>query len=74
MVRKARAGQVTGGRAFGYDNVDVMTMGPDGQPHRSHVERRINETEAAVVRRIFELCAEGRGVTAIAKHLNHQGA
>jgi hypothetical protein len=45
-VRKARAGQVTGGRAFGYDNVDVMTVAPDGQPHRSHVERRVNEVEA----------------------------
>jgi site-specific DNA recombinase len=74
MIRKARAGQVTGGRTFGYDNFDVMTTGPDGQPHRSHVERRINGAEAAVVRRIFELSAEGRGMTTIAKLLNGQGA
>jgi site-specific DNA recombinase len=73
MVRKARAGQVTGG-VFGYDNVDVMIPGPDGQPQRSHVERRIIEAEAAVIRRIFELSAEGRGVAAIAKHLNDRGA
>src|SRR5260370_3922483 len=50
MVRKARNGQVTGGACFGYDNHDVN--GPDGR--RSHVERRVNEDEATVVRRIFE--------------------
>jgi hypothetical protein len=33
-----------GGRVFGYDNVEAL--GPDGK--RSHVERRINEAEAAV--------------------------
>ena len=54
---------------FGYDNVEVL--GPDGQ--RSHVERRINEAEAAVVRRIFELCAGGAGLTRIAKTLNADG-
>ena len=31
MIRKARAGQVTGGRTFGYDNVEVMVTGADGQ-------------------------------------------
>src|SRR5918993_2601935 len=53
MSRKARAGHVTGGRVFGYDNVEVLA--PTGE--RSHVERRINEAEAAVIRRMFELCA-----------------
>ena len=57
MLRKAKAGHVTGGRVFGYDNVEIA--GADGS--RSHVTRRINEAEAAVVRRIFELCAAGRG-------------
>jgi hypothetical protein len=33
MQRKAKAGHVTGGRVFGYDNVEVL--GPDGS--RSHV-------------------------------------
>lgn len=45
MSRKAKAGHVTGGRTFGYDNVDVI--GPDGR--RSHVVRQINDREAAVV-------------------------
>src|SRR5262249_19161262 len=60
MERKARAGHVTGGRVFGYDNVRV-----DG-----HVERRTNEAEATIVRRIFELCASGKGVKTIARTLN----
>jgi site-specific DNA recombinase len=66
MVRKARALHVTGGRVYGYDNVDVA--GADGR--RLHVVRRINEEQAAVVRRIFALCAEGQGFTRIAKALN----
>jgi site-specific DNA recombinase len=66
MTRKARAGHVTGGRVFGYDNVEVA--GPDGR--RSHVERRVNDGEAAVVRRIFDLCVAGHGYTNIAKTLN----
>ena len=66
MQRKAKAGHVTGGRVFGYDNVEIA--GADGK--RSHVERQINEPEAAVVRRIFELCAAGEGLTRITKTLN----
>jgi site-specific DNA recombinase len=60
MVRKAKAGHVTGGRVFGYDNVRV-----DG-----HVERRINQPEAAVVHKIFEMAATGTGFKRIAKALN----
>lgn len=70
MTRKARAGHVTGGRVFRYDNLEIL--GPDGR--RSHVERRINETEAAVVRQIFDLSTPGRGLSAIAKRLNAEGA
>lgn len=70
MLRKAKAGHVTGGRVFGYDNVTVEVEGPDGSKHRSHVERKINEAEAEVIRRIFTLYAQGRGISAIAKVLN----
>jgi site-specific DNA recombinase len=66
MQRKAKAGHVTGGRVFGYDNVDVLGAGGS----RSHVMRRINDAEAVVVRRIFELCAAGEGLTRITKTLN----
>ena len=63
LVRKAQAGHVPGGCVFGYDNVRV-----DG-----HVERRINEAEAAVVRHIFELTARGVGARRIAHRLNAEG-
>jgi site-specific DNA recombinase len=70
MMRKAKAGHVCGGRTFGYDNIEVS--GPDGR--RSHVVREINQAEAAVVRRIFEMSAKGIGLTTIAKTLNTEAA
>jgi site-specific DNA recombinase len=70
MLRKAQAGHVTGGRVFGYDNVDVP--GPDGR--RAYVVRRINEEEATIVRRIFELSSKGRGLNTVTRTLNAEGA
>src|SRR5262245_54472357 len=70
MVRKAHAGHVTGGGCLGYRNVE--SVGPDGR--RSHVERVIEPAKAAVIRRIFQLSAEGYGVKAITKRLNADGA
>ncbi len=64
LDRKARAGFITGGRTFGYDNVPT----PAGKV------RRINEAEAHVIRRIFTMAAAGRGVAGIAKRLNAEGA
>ena len=69
MIRHAKSGHVTGGRCFGYDNIEIT--GPNGA--RSHVEQRINEHEAAVVRHIFELAAKGLGQNRIAKQLNAEG-
>jgi site-specific DNA recombinase len=60
LTRKFKDGYVTGGRVFGYDNIKV-----DG-----HTERRINQAEAAVVRRIFTMSAAGDGFTRIALQLN----
>jgi len=65
MVRKARAGHVTGGRTFGYDNIRVDVGG---------VRRVVNEQEAAIIKQIFALTAHGRGLTNIAKQLNAEGA
>ena len=61
MVQKARAGHVTGGVVFGYDNVRQ----PEGP-----VVRRINDAEADVVRNIFQMYLAGQGVRGIAKALN----
>ena len=66
LARKARALYVTGGRVYGYDNIEVL----DADGKRQHVVRQINAAQAAVVRRIFSLCAEGVGITRIAKALN----
>jgi site-specific DNA recombinase len=63
MVRKARAGHVTGGRVFGYDN---------RRTEAGHVEYVVNRDQAAVVRRIFDLCVKGFGQIAIAKRLNDE--
>jgi len=70
MERKAKAGHVTGGRVFGYDNVDVA--GADGQ--RTHVERIINPEQADVVRRIFEMAAADLGLKKTTMQLNADGA
>jgi site-specific DNA recombinase len=64
LSRKAKAGHVAGGIVYGYVNVRV-----DG-----HVERRIHEPEAAIVRRIFEAYARGIGITTIAAELTRDGA
>lgn len=54
----------------GYRNVEIV--GADGK--RSHVTRQIEDKEAAIVRRIFQLCADGVGQTRIAKQLNAERA
>jgi site-specific DNA recombinase len=74
LVRKARAGYVAGGSVYGYDNVEATV--PDaitGKPKRLHVERRINEGEATVIREIFEKAAAGWGTRRIAHDLNARG-
>ena len=68
-------GRVTGGRVFGYHNRHIF-KGEDasGNPLKSHTERVINPTEAAVVRRIFELYDSGEGLKRIAMQLNSEHA
>ena len=65
LETKARKGYVTGGKRFGYDNVVIEHDG-----RRSHVEHRINEAEAAIIREVFEAKAAGDGYKTIAKRLN----
>src|SRR5581483_476685 len=65
MLRKAKAGQVTGGKGLGYDNVPADTGGK---------VRVVDDDQAAVVREIFARCARGQGLRAIAHALNAAGA
>jgi site-specific DNA recombinase len=69
-LKKAKSGYVTGGRKFGYDNIQIL--GLNGQ--RSHVDRRVNPIEAAVVLRIFRLADQGWGRKRIAYTLNDEAA
>jgi site-specific DNA recombinase len=57
-------GQHTGGRCFGYDSVPA--------PGTTGKQLVINESEAAVVRRIFEMSADGQSLKTIAKTLNSE--
>ena len=57
-------GQHTGGRCFGYDSIPVASA--------TGKQLVINEGEAAVVRRIFEMSAEGQSLKTIAKTLNSE--
>ena len=50
QLGRALQGRIPGGKAFGYDVVEPRTVSRKAE----RGERRINEVEAAVVRRIFE--------------------
>jgi site-specific DNA recombinase len=66
---RVEAGKSGGGLTFGYDVVRVAR--PDGTFDVGG--RRINEAEAAIVRRIFEAYADGKPPRKIALMLNSDG-
>jgi DNA invertase Pin-like site-specific DNA recombinase len=69
-------GYTTGGRVYGYTNVpieDPTRTGKYGRPAVSGVKLVIHAEQAAVVRRIFEMYANGMGLRAIAVQLNGEG-
>jgi DNA invertase Pin-like site-specific DNA recombinase len=63
--RRAEQGLVAGGKTFGYTNV---------RDAAGAVRYAINEREAAVVRRVFEMVAAGHGYAGIAKLLGDDGS
>ena len=65
-VEKGKAG---GGHCYGYDV--MKRTDSEGEPVRG--ERKINEAEAVVVRRIFREFAAGKSPRAIASDLNRDG-
>jgi site-specific DNA recombinase len=80
-VRRAQrdrwaSGHVVGGKVFGYTN--VTTVDPVASAKMKHPvknsRRVIDEREAAVVRRIFELVASGRGFEKVRDILKTEGA
>ncbi len=66
---RVEEGFSAGGVSYGYEVVRALDA--NGQPVTG--ERRINEAEAAIIRRIFEEFANGVSPKAIAKRLNREG-
>lgn len=64
MQGRALAGFATGGRCFGYRSV----KGPD-----ETVRLEVEQTQAATVRRIFEMYRSGKSLKCIAWQLNSEG-
>ena len=65
-----------GGRCFGYINVpieDPTRHGKYGRPAVAGVQLEIDPQQADVVRRIFQMSADGFGLAQIAKTLNEAG-
>ncbi len=57
-------------RMIQYDNVPITGKNSAGEEVRLHVDYRINDQQADVVRRIFKMYLAGHGHAAIAKALN----
>ena len=66
---RVEAGKSGGGNSYGYDV--VRAVGADGQPMTG--ERKINQAEAEIVRRIFGEYVAGKSSRAIAWALNGEG-
>jgi site-specific DNA recombinase len=79
-VRRGMEGRVLngyfpGGRCYGYKNVpveDPSRRGEYGRPAVIGVRLEIVEKEADVVRRIFQLYADGNSLSAVSKLLNER--
>lgn len=66
---RVEQGKSGGGNAYGY--AVLRSLGEDGEVKRG--DRRIDEAEAEVVRRIFRAYAEGQSPNRIADMLNREG-
>ena len=66
---RVEAGKAGGSLGYGYDVVKALDVA--GEPIRG--ERRINEKQAEIVRRIFREFANGASPRAIARRLNDEG-
>lgn len=69
MKQRARSGQWNGGKVLGYRSSQTIR----GQRHRRDSTLEIVPDEAAIVLKIFELYASGRGLKAIANQINREG-
>jgi site-specific DNA recombinase len=75
MEGRIRRALSAGGRAFGYRSLpihDPRRLDPYGRPEVIGYRRVIDEAEAEVVRRIFEMYASGLSAKAIVRRLNSE--
>lgn len=68
LAGRVRDGKSGGGRAYGYDVIKALDEA--GNPIRG--DQRVNEQEAAIVRRIFQEYVHGKSPRAIAITLNRE--
>ena len=69
-------GLVAGGRCYGYRNVpieDPTKIAKYGRPSVVGVRAEVEPEQAAVITRIFEMCADGMSLAQMAKKLNGEG-
>lgn len=70
MEMRVLQGFSCGDYPYGYDSIPTKTEDSKGRPFPSHFKIIINESEAQVIRRIFQMYKLGLGYTRIAKALN----
>ena len=70
MEIRALQGFSCGDHPFGYDSKPTKFENAKGRPFPSHFKIEINEAEAQIVRRIFQMYDIGLGMSRIAKALN----
>ena len=73
---RALKGLQPGGKCFGYRNVpieDPTRMAKYGRAAISGVKLEIDEIQASIVRRVFEMYSNGDSLSVIAKALNAEG-
>ena len=73
---RALKGMQPGGKCFGYRNVpieDPTRSGKYGRAAVSGVKLDLDEEQAEVVRRVFDMYSIGHSLTTIAKKLNEEG-
>ncbi len=73
MEARARGQFSTGQRPYGYTSIATQKERRKGKEVSSHFKIMIDSEQAAIVKKIYELYAEGYGRIYIAKYLNENG-
>lgn len=69
MIARAKEGLWNGGQVLGYNTVKEPSTNRKGEVSKLY----INDEEAIIIRKIFDMYVNGHGYKAISNHLNKQG-